>query len=124
MLDSGPFVQVARRHGVHVAPGSVARAGRKPDPHIRICVDRPWPLVDAGLSRAGASPGAMRSATKDRCSAEIGGSQPDDDPFRRSPEAGRDLPAPRIPCWTEQLAALSVVWPRCSCAWPWLATKY
>ncbi len=51
--DSGPFVQIARRHGVHVAPGSVARAGRKADPHIRICVDRPWPLVDAGLSRLG-----------------------------------------------------------------------
>lgn len=51
--DSGPFVQIARRHGVHVAPGSVARAGRKPDPHIRVCVDRPWPVVEAGLSRLG-----------------------------------------------------------------------
>ena len=51
--DSGPFVQIARRHGVHVAPGSMARAGRKPDPHIRICVDRQWSVVEAGLGRLG-----------------------------------------------------------------------
>jgi DNA-binding transcriptional MocR family regulator len=49
--DSGPFVQVARRHGVHIAPGSVARAERAADPHVRICVDRPWPVVEAGLQR-------------------------------------------------------------------------
>lgn len=49
--DSGPFCQLARRHGVHVAPGSVARPGRAPDPHIRICVDRPWNVVEEGLRR-------------------------------------------------------------------------
>jgi DNA-binding transcriptional MocR family regulator len=49
--DSGPFTQVARRYGVTVAPGSVARVGRAADPHIRICIDRPWPLIDAGLQR-------------------------------------------------------------------------
>lgn len=51
VADSGPFVQVARRYGVHVAPGSVARADRRPDPHIRVCVDRAWPLVEVGLQR-------------------------------------------------------------------------
>lgn len=49
--DTGPFVALARRHGVHVAPGSIALAGRGRSPHIRICVDRPAPLVDAGLHR-------------------------------------------------------------------------
>lgn len=49
--DSGPFCLLARRHGVHVAPGSVARPQRAPDPHMRICVDRPWHLVDIGLQR-------------------------------------------------------------------------
>ena len=49
--DSGPFCQLARRHGVHVAPGSVAKPGRSPDPHVRICVDRSWSLVEEGLRR-------------------------------------------------------------------------
>jgi DNA-binding transcriptional MocR family regulator len=49
--DSGPFVQLASRHGVQIAPGSVARADRVPDPHVRICVDRPWQIVDVGLQR-------------------------------------------------------------------------
>ena len=51
--DSGPFCLLARRHGVHVAPGSAARANRAPDPHVRLCVDRPWHLVDIGLQRLG-----------------------------------------------------------------------
>lgn len=49
--DTGPLVQLAARHGVHVAPGAVARAKRVPDPHVRICVDRPWEQVEAGLRR-------------------------------------------------------------------------
>ena len=49
--DTGPFVALAGRHGVHVAPGSAAMAGRGQSPHIRICVDRPRPLVEAGLQR-------------------------------------------------------------------------
>lgn len=53
LADSGPFVRLARRHGVHVAPGSVARADRAADPHIRICIDRPQEIVDAGLQRLG-----------------------------------------------------------------------
>jgi len=51
--DSGPFCQLARRHGVHVAPGSATRGNRAPDPHVRLCVDRPWHLVDIGLHRLG-----------------------------------------------------------------------
>ena len=51
VADSGPFVQLASRHGVHIAPGSVARVDRVPDPHVRICVDRQWELVDIGLRR-------------------------------------------------------------------------
>jgi DNA-binding transcriptional MocR family regulator len=53
--DTDGLVQVAHRHGVHLAPGSIAVEGRRPDPHLRICVDRPWPLVDAGLRRVGAA---------------------------------------------------------------------
>lgn len=49
--DSMPVVQAARRHGVLVAPGSVARVGGGADPHLRICVDRPLPVVDEGLTR-------------------------------------------------------------------------
>lgn len=51
LADTGPLVQLAGRHGVHVAPGAVARAHRVPDPHVRICVDRPWELVEIGLQR-------------------------------------------------------------------------
>jgi DNA-binding transcriptional MocR family regulator len=51
VADSDPFVAVAGRHGVHVAPGSAAMAGRGQSPHIRICVDRPRALVEAGLQR-------------------------------------------------------------------------
>lgn len=51
LADTGPLVQLAGRHGVHVAPGAVARASRVPDPHVRICVDRPWELVEIGLQR-------------------------------------------------------------------------
>lgn len=53
LADSRPFVRLAGRHGVHVAPGSAARANRAPDPHIRICVDRPAEMVDIGLQRLG-----------------------------------------------------------------------
>ena len=36
------LVDVARRHGVRVAPGSIHAAGKAPGPFIRIDVDRPW----------------------------------------------------------------------------------
>ena len=53
LANSGPLVHLAARHGVHVAPGSVARASRAPDAHLRICVDRPWEYVEIGLQRLG-----------------------------------------------------------------------
>ncbi|MDP8970703.1 MAG: PLP-dependent aminotransferase family protein [Actinomycetota bacterium] len=49
--DTGAYVLLARRHGVHVTPGSIATPDRGPDPHVRICVDRPWPLVEEGIRR-------------------------------------------------------------------------
>ena len=55
LTDTTPLVQVAHRHGVHVAPGSMALHHRRPDSHVRICVDRPWPLVEAGLGRLAAA---------------------------------------------------------------------
>lgn len=55
LRDTEALVQVARRHGVHVAPGSMAVDGRRPDPHLRICVDRPWPLVEVGIRRVAAA---------------------------------------------------------------------
>ncbi|MEO6121405.1 MAG: PLP-dependent aminotransferase family protein, partial [Acidimicrobiales bacterium] len=51
LADSGPLVQLARRHGVLVAPGAVAHPARRTSGHLRICVDRPWDLVDIGLQR-------------------------------------------------------------------------
>lgn len=49
--DTTTFCQLAARHGVKIAPGSVARADRAVDPHVRVCVDRPWPLVEEGIRR-------------------------------------------------------------------------
>ena len=55
LVDTTPLVQIAHRHGVHVAPGSMALHHRRPDSHVRICVDRPWPIVEAGLGRLAAA---------------------------------------------------------------------
>lgn len=51
LADTGAYCQLAARHGVKIAPGSVARADRAPDPHVRVCVDRPWPHVEEGIRR-------------------------------------------------------------------------
>lgn len=51
IADTSAFVLLASRHGVHVAPGSIATPTRAPNPHLRICADRPWPTVEAGLHR-------------------------------------------------------------------------
>ncbi len=51
--DTGAFVLLAGRHGVRVAPGSIATPTRIPNPHVRICVDRPWATVDEGIRRLG-----------------------------------------------------------------------
>lgn len=49
--DATPFVALARRHGVHVTPGTAHRADGGPDPHLRFCVDRPSSHVDEGIDR-------------------------------------------------------------------------
>lgn len=49
--DAGPFVQHARRHGVLVAPGSIARVSGIADSHLRLCVDRSDAVIDEGLTR-------------------------------------------------------------------------
>jgi DNA-binding transcriptional MocR family regulator len=49
--DTRPFVALAARHGVQVASGSIAHAGRGNSSHLRICVDRPEHVVSAGLVR-------------------------------------------------------------------------
>lgn len=51
IADTCAYVLLAGRHGVHVAPGSIATPSRSPDPHLRICVDRPWTTVDEGIQR-------------------------------------------------------------------------
>lgn len=51
LADAGAFVLLAARHGVHVAPGSIATPTRRPSGHIRISVDRPLDAVDAGIDR-------------------------------------------------------------------------
>ena len=53
--DAAPLEHFAHRHGVHVASGSIAAPGPDVDGHLRLCVDRPWELVDAGLRRLGAA---------------------------------------------------------------------
>jgi DNA-binding transcriptional MocR family regulator len=51
VTDSGPYVQLARRHGVHVLPGSISRPERGDSAFVRICVDRSPEVVDAGVQR-------------------------------------------------------------------------
>lgn len=53
VADSGPLVQLTRRHGVQVAPGSISVPGRVPGPFVRISVDRPLDLVREGIDRLG-----------------------------------------------------------------------
>ena len=60
MADAAPFVALARRFGVHVTPGAAHLVEPGPDPHIRICVDRPTSHVDEGIDRLAA---AWRDAT-------------------------------------------------------------
>ncbi|MBX3315121.1 MAG: PLP-dependent aminotransferase family protein [Actinobacteria bacterium] len=55
LADAAPFVALARRHGVHVSPGSAHRVDGGPDPHLRICVDRPAAHVAEGLDRLAAA---------------------------------------------------------------------
>lgn len=49
--DSAVFVELAKRHGVRVAPGSIHAVGKTPGPFIRIDVDRPSGIVHEGIER-------------------------------------------------------------------------
>ena len=51
VADSAILVNVARRHGVRVAPGSIHAASKEPGPFIRIDVDRPASAVREGIER-------------------------------------------------------------------------
>lgn len=53
--DSTSLVELARRRGVRVAPGSIHRADKAPGPFIRIDVDRSPEVVRAGLERLAAA---------------------------------------------------------------------
>lgn len=53
--DASAFVALARRHGVHVIPGSAHRTDGGPDPHLRVCVDRPPGHVAEGFDRLAAA---------------------------------------------------------------------
>jgi DNA-binding transcriptional MocR family regulator len=49
--DSAVLVNVARRHSVRVAPGSIHTVGKTPGPFVRIDVDRPSTVVREGIER-------------------------------------------------------------------------
>jgi DNA-binding transcriptional MocR family regulator len=49
--DSADLVELAKRHGVRVAPGSIHAVGKAPGPFIRIDVDRPAGIVREGIAR-------------------------------------------------------------------------
>jgi len=51
LADTAPLVNLARRHGVRVVPGSIHTADKSPGPFIRIDVDRPAGLISEGLNR-------------------------------------------------------------------------
>jgi DNA-binding transcriptional MocR family regulator len=53
--DTGPLVQLAARHGVHVAPGAIATVERAPSAHVRLCVDRPPEVIEEGIRRLAAA---------------------------------------------------------------------
>jgi DNA-binding transcriptional MocR family regulator len=55
MPDTGPLVHLAARHGVRVAPGAIATADRRPDSHLRICIDRPLDALEEGIRRLAAA---------------------------------------------------------------------
>jgi DNA-binding transcriptional MocR family regulator len=51
VTDATPLVNLARRHSVRVAPGSIHAADKAPGPFVRIDVDRAPELVREGIDR-------------------------------------------------------------------------
>jgi DNA-binding transcriptional MocR family regulator len=51
VADSTGLVDVARRHGVRVAPGNIHAVDRRAGPYVRIDVDRPAEMVRVGIVR-------------------------------------------------------------------------
>ena len=51
IADSSALVNTARRHQLHVAPGSIHTPGKAPGPFVRIDVDRPAGVVREGIDR-------------------------------------------------------------------------
>ena len=49
--DSAALVDMARRHGVRVAPGSIHAVRKAPGPFVRIDIDRPAAAVREGIDR-------------------------------------------------------------------------
>ena len=49
--DTSAYVQAAAREGVVVMAGTVARADRGDDPHVRICFDRNHQILDEATAR-------------------------------------------------------------------------
>ena len=62
--DSSEFVDRAAEAGVALMPGSACRADRSVDPHVRICFDRPTPLLQEALDRLVRPKASRRSATE------------------------------------------------------------
>jgi DNA-binding transcriptional MocR family regulator len=59
LADGARFVSSARDHSIEVMDGSFAVPGRTPSDHIRICFDRPAPILDEAVDRLVAAWQAM-----------------------------------------------------------------
>lgn len=53
IADVGPLVDVARQHGVRIAPGHIHFSDKAPGPFLRIDVDRSAHTVREGIRRLG-----------------------------------------------------------------------
>jgi DNA-binding transcriptional MocR family regulator len=55
VADTAAFAAHAAGHGVEVMPGSLATVGRGRSDHIRLCLDRPEPILDEAVTRLAAA---------------------------------------------------------------------